>query len=203
MKDNLNAWKDLKIICNRSKLEVDERRPNVMSKAVYTLTKGQKRWICECIIHLKFPDGYTSNLAHCVYMKELRMHGMKSYDCHVFMQKLIPVAFREMLPGPVWSVLTEVKNKAQVELSIVEAYLIEEIDLFTSHYFEPQILCKQNRPRSNDDLMMNENRSQWSIFNHLGQASGTSKKRWLSGSERHIIKMYILCNCGVVMPYYE
>ncbi|KAK4397754.1 hypothetical protein Sango_1250900 [Sesamum angolense] len=36
MKDNLNARKNLKIICNRLELEVDERRPNVMPKAVCT-----------------------------------------------------------------------------------------------------------------------------------------------------------------------
>ncbi|KAL0445963.1 UNVERIFIED_CONTAM: hypothetical protein Slati_1724200 [Sesamum latifolium] len=41
-------------------------------------------------------------------MTELRMHGMKSHDCHVFMQKLIPIAFSEMLPEHVWSALTEV-----------------------------------------------------------------------------------------------
>ncbi|KAL0420330.1 UNVERIFIED_CONTAM: hypothetical protein Slati_3055900 [Sesamum latifolium] len=40
----------------------------------------------------------------------------------------------------------KVKNKAHVEASIVEAYLVEEIGLFTSQYFEPQVLCKRNRP---------------------------------------------------------
>ncbi|KAL0329369.1 UNVERIFIED_CONTAM: hypothetical protein Sradi_4923600 [Sesamum radiatum] len=106
-KDILNVRKDLKIICNRPELEVDERRPNVMPKIVYTPTKNQNRRICEWISHLKFPDGYTSNLAHCVDMKELRMYDMKSHDCHVFMQKLILIVFCEMLPEPVWSALTE------------------------------------------------------------------------------------------------
>ncbi|KAL0445968.1 UNVERIFIED_CONTAM: hypothetical protein Slati_1724700 [Sesamum latifolium] len=102
------------IICNRSELEVDERRTNVMPKAVYTLTREQKRKICEWITRLKFPDGYASNLAHCVDMKELRLHGMKNHDCHVFMQKLIPIAFRETLPESVWSALTEVSLLFQI-----------------------------------------------------------------------------------------
>ncbi|KAL0406569.1 UNVERIFIED_CONTAM: hypothetical protein Slati_3970800 [Sesamum latifolium] len=42
-KDNLNARKDLKNICNRPKLEVDERRPNAMPKTAYTLIKEQKK----------------------------------------------------------------------------------------------------------------------------------------------------------------
>ncbi|KAL0354335.1 UNVERIFIED_CONTAM: hypothetical protein Sangu_1014800 [Sesamum angustifolium] len=157
-KDNLNAQKDLKIIYYRLELEADERRPNVIPKA------------------------------------ELRMHNMKSHNFRVFMYKLISIAFREMLPEHVWSMLTEVsllfqilcstmldlnklqelearmkmpveywwmypfervlrdlkmkvKNKAHIEASIVEANLVEEISLFTSHYFEPHILCKQNMPR--------------------------------------------------------
>ncbi|KAL0416609.1 UNVERIFIED_CONTAM: hypothetical protein Slati_3492800 [Sesamum latifolium] len=253
-----------------------------MPKAVYTLTRDQKKRIFEWITSLKFPDGYASNLSRCVDMANLRLHGMKSHDCHVFMQKLIPIAFCEMLLESVWGALTEVsllfqilcsttldvnkvqeledtvpiimcnlekifppsffdsmvhlivhlpyealvggpvqyrwmypferflrglkmkvKNKAHVEASIVEAYLVEEIGLFCSQYFEPQVLCKRNRPGRNDELTMNDTRIQQSIFNLPGRASGVSKKRWLSGSERHIIETYILTNCEVVMPYYE
>ncbi|KAL0462500.1 UNVERIFIED_CONTAM: hypothetical protein Slati_0137600 [Sesamum latifolium] len=84
-KNNPSAWKDLKILCNPPESEVDERMPNVMPKAIYILTKEQKRRICEWISHLKLSDGYASILACCVYMKELRMHGIKSHDCHVLM----------------------------------------------------------------------------------------------------------------------
>ncbi|KAK4397989.1 hypothetical protein Sango_1274400 [Sesamum angolense] len=81
-KDNMNSRRDLKIICNRPELELDEYRPNVMPKAVYTLGKEQKRRVRKWIRGLKFPDGYASNLAHCIDMTELRMHGIKSHDCH-------------------------------------------------------------------------------------------------------------------------
>ncbi|KAL0349978.1 UNVERIFIED_CONTAM: hypothetical protein Sradi_4147000 [Sesamum radiatum] len=84
-KDNMNARRDLKIICNRQELELNEHRVNVMPKAVYTLAKEQKRGVCEWIRGLKFPEEYTSNLACCFDMKKLRMHGMKSHNCHVFM----------------------------------------------------------------------------------------------------------------------
>ncbi|KAL0411862.1 UNVERIFIED_CONTAM: hypothetical protein Slati_3775900 [Sesamum latifolium] len=70
--------------------------------------------ICEWITRLKFSDGYASNMAYCVDMKELRLHSMKSHDCHVFMQKLIPIAFREMLPESVWSALIEVSLIFQI-----------------------------------------------------------------------------------------
>ncbi|KAL0331781.1 UNVERIFIED_CONTAM: hypothetical protein Sangu_1723600 [Sesamum angustifolium] len=98
-KDNMNTRRDLKIICNHPELELDKGRPNVMTKAVYTMAKEQKRRVCEWICGLKFPYGYVYNLARCIGMMELRMHGMKSHDCHVFMQKLILIAFHEMLPS--------------------------------------------------------------------------------------------------------
>ncbi|KAL0373087.1 UNVERIFIED_CONTAM: hypothetical protein Scaly_0990300 [Sesamum calycinum] len=93
-------------------------RPNVMPKAVYNVAKEQKRRICEWISHLKFSDGYASNLPWCVDMKELRLHSMKSHDCHVFMQKLISIAFCEMLPKPVWSALTKASLLFQIRCSM-------------------------------------------------------------------------------------
>ncbi|KAM3251583.1 hypothetical protein P3L10_005653 [Capsicum annuum] len=40
-------------------------------------------------------------------MNKRKLFGMKSHDCHVFMQRLIPIAFRELLPQNVWQPLTE------------------------------------------------------------------------------------------------
>ncbi|KAK4391410.1 hypothetical protein Sango_1918800 [Sesamum angolense] len=50
IKDNMNIRRDLKIICNRPELELDESRLNIMPKAVYTLGKEQKRRVCEWIV---------------------------------------------------------------------------------------------------------------------------------------------------------
>ncbi|KAK4386054.1 hypothetical protein Sango_2476000 [Sesamum angolense] len=117
---------------------------------------------CEWIRGLKFSGGYASNLARCVDMTELRMHGMKSHDCHVFMKKLIPIALGEMLPEHVWSALTE--------------------------YFEPDVQSKRSMPRRNDECTGSNNGLQVSIFNYPGRASGATKKRWLSRLEWHIIQ---------------
>ncbi|KAL0358259.1 UNVERIFIED_CONTAM: hypothetical protein Sangu_0675300 [Sesamum angustifolium] len=119
----------LMIICNCPELELDEHRPNVMPKAVYTLGKEQKMRVCEYIRGLKFPDGYASNLACCVDMTELRMHGMKSHDCHVFMQKLIPIAFHEILPKHVWSALTKVSLLFQsICLTMLDVHRLHELE---------------------------------------------------------------------------
>ncbi|KAK4397287.1 hypothetical protein Sango_1565300 [Sesamum angolense] len=159
---------------------------------------------------------------------ELRLHGMKRYDCHVFMQKLIPIAFCEILPESVWSVLTEVSllfqilcstmldvNKVQELEASAETILCNHEKIFPPTFFDSMehLIVHlpyearvrgpvQYRPRRNDDLTMNDTCIQQSLFNYPGRASGVSKKRWLSGSERHLIVMYILTNCEVVTPYY-
>ncbi|KAL0358499.1 UNVERIFIED_CONTAM: hypothetical protein Sangu_0699300 [Sesamum angustifolium] len=97
----------------------------------------------------------------------------------------------------------KVKNKAHVEASIVEAYIVEEIGWFTSHYFEPHVTCKRRRPSRNDDLTREHERIFRDIFNHPGRPSGALKKRYATGQERHMMETYVLCNSEVAAPYYE
>ncbi|KAK6773589.1 hypothetical protein RDI58_028827 [Solanum bulbocastanum] len=42
------------------------------------------------------PEGYASNLEKRAYMNEGKLIGMKSHDCHVFMETLIPIAFSHL-----------------------------------------------------------------------------------------------------------
>ncbi|KAL0317437.1 UNVERIFIED_CONTAM: hypothetical protein Sangu_2158000 [Sesamum angustifolium] len=132
-KDNINASRDLKIICNRPELELDKRRPNVMPKVVYTLENEQKRRVCEWIRALKFLDGYASNLAR----------GTHAMQVDVPIERFL----RELKK--------KVKNKAFVEASIVEAYIVEEIGMCTSQYFESFVQSKRSMPRRNDECTSN------------------------------------------------
>jgi len=38
------------------------------------------------------------------------LYGMKSHDCHMFMQTLIPLAFHDLLPEGIWDALTEISH---------------------------------------------------------------------------------------------
>lgn len=105
-KDGDNARRDLCEICRRKDLELCKggtKRP----RACYCLDKKMKKTLCEWIKSLKFPDGYVSNLSRCVDMRECRLFGLKSHDCHVFMLRLIPIAFRHLLPATVCNALIE------------------------------------------------------------------------------------------------
>jgi predicted amino acid-binding ACT domain protein len=97
-KDNVKARKDLKEVCKSRGLELQEQSNGKKKKpkANYTFTLEQKREVCEWVKGLKMPDGYASNMARCVDMKEGKLHGMKSHDCHVFMERLLPIAFNSL-----------------------------------------------------------------------------------------------------------
>jgi len=56
---------------------------------------------------VKFPDGYASNISRCVNVKEGKISGMKSYDCHVLLQSLLPVAIRPYLSSEISTTLIE------------------------------------------------------------------------------------------------
>ncbi|KAK6803440.1 hypothetical protein RDI58_001224 [Solanum bulbocastanum] len=67
----------------------------------------QKRKICEWVKSLKMPDGYASNLGKRADIERGILHGMKSHDCHVFMEQLLPIAFCG-LPENIWKPMAEI-----------------------------------------------------------------------------------------------
>ena len=46
---------------------------------------------------IRFPDGYSSDLASCVDLDNGKFSGMKSHDCHVFMERILPFIFAGLL----------------------------------------------------------------------------------------------------------
>ena len=106
MKDTSKSREKLNEYCSRSELA---RNVTIgkYPKACYTLDKQGKQALCEWVKNLRFPDGYASNMARCVDMRKHKLFEMKSHYYHVFMQRLIPIAFSELLPSHVWKALTE------------------------------------------------------------------------------------------------
>ncbi|KAJ7949303.1 Transposon protein, putative, CACTA, En/Spm sub-class [Quillaja saponaria] len=237
-KDNPNARMDLKLFCKRPELELKECNGKLITpKASYSLSKLQLKEVCEWIKDLRLLDGYTVNLACCVNMEDCKLYGLKSHDCHVFMQRLIPIAFGDYLPKGAWETFTELsnffrdlyttelrvehmemleknivitlcklekilipgffdsmehltvhlpykakvggpvqyrwmypfermmlnlkkkaRNKACVESSICEAYVLQEISNLCAMYFEPSVQTKFNRvPRQDDGGYVDSN----------------------------------------------
>lgn len=111
------------------------------SKFVTHLTRNWKKILCEWVKNLKFPDGYVSIMGRCVEMKKLKLFGMKSHDHHVFMQRLIPIAFHELLPINVWKVLI----KLSLFFKDITSTVIRTEDIMQVEMGIPVILCKLER----------------------------------------------------------
>ncbi|XP_057548135.1 uncharacterized protein LOC130826571 [Amaranthus tricolor] len=107
-------------------------------KASYTLNEQQIRALLQWLKSIRFPDGYVSNMARNIDMAKHQLFGMKSHDCHVFMQRLIPIAFRELLPVKVWEALTELSLYFR---SLTTTKLCVE-DLRKMEADIPVIICK-------------------------------------------------------------
>ena len=99
---------------------------------------------------------------------------------------------------------TNVGNKARVEGSICNAYLVEEVSNFCSHYFELHVHTGQwNVPRNDDGRVAVPIEGNLSIFTYPGRSYGTVKRRLIEGGELRATQTYILLNCDEVTPYIE
>ncbi|XP_042988732.1 uncharacterized protein LOC122316266 [Carya illinoinensis] len=92
-KDTANACRDLMELGLRKELHLQPSANGYsMVLGSYTLDIDQMRHFCEWLASIKFPDGFASNISRCVSVADGKISGMKSHDCHVFMQRLLPVA---------------------------------------------------------------------------------------------------------------
>ena len=66
--------------------------------ASYALTKEEKEIFFECLLSIKVPSGFSSNIKGIINMAEKKFQNLKSHDCHVIMTQLLPVALRGLLP---------------------------------------------------------------------------------------------------------
>uniref|UniRef100_A0A2N9GD45 DUF4218 domain-containing protein n=1 Tax=Fagus sylvatica TaxID=28930 RepID=A0A2N9GD45_FAGSY len=44
---------------------------------------------------VKYPDGYAANISRSVNTRNGRLSGLKSHDCHVLLQQVLPIGMRE------------------------------------------------------------------------------------------------------------
>jgi len=79
-------------------------------RASFVLEKNAQLLVYKWLKSLCFSDGHASNISRLVNMEECRLYGMKSHDCHVFMQTLIPLTFHDLLPKRIWDAFTEISH---------------------------------------------------------------------------------------------
>ncbi|XP_017239302.2 uncharacterized protein LOC108212082 [Daucus carota subsp. sativus] len=77
--------------------QVGEKK-TYLPPAPYTLSKAEKKKVLSSFLYMKVPFGHSSNIKNCVSMSDMKMYGLKSHDCHILLQQLLPVAIRSVLP---------------------------------------------------------------------------------------------------------
>ncbi|KAI5334389.1 hypothetical protein L3X38_024522 [Prunus dulcis] len=101
-KDTIKARLDLERMGIRRGLwmnrDSDKARRDL---AFFSLKPNDKKEFLKFVSSVMFPDGYASNIARCVNVDGGKFTGLKSHDCHVFMQRLLPVGIRHLLPEDV------------------------------------------------------------------------------------------------------
>ncbi|XP_074323310.1 uncharacterized protein LOC141660243 [Apium graveolens] len=147
-KDNTKSRKDCQEL--RVHRELWIRGDGTEPHAPYTLSKEQIHKLFKWIESLKLPDGYASNIYRGVNWAKNCIRGMKSHDGHVFMQKLLPIVCRDLLPKHVADPIIELCNFFQDLCSSVLKYSdLEKMEkdivrimskletVFTPGFFDP------------------------------------------------------------------
>ena len=108
-KDGINARKDMAEMGIRDELapQVTNGTKMYLPAACYTLSKAEKTIFCKFLHGVKVPSGYSADIRKLVSMKDLKLLGMKSHDCHVLMTQMIPIAIRGVLPPRVRHTITK------------------------------------------------------------------------------------------------
>jgi len=193
-KDNDRARKDLSLYCWRPDLELKLQSNGkiLKPKANYTLTNEESKLVYHWIKELCMPDGYSSNLARCVDVDKGRIYGMKSHDCHIFMECLLPIAL-SALPVHVLDPLVELSHFFKDLCSTT----LRDYDLVRMEENISIILCKLERifPPAFFDSMEH-------LPIHLtneARLGGPIQYRWMYPFERYDkISLLILKNTSII-----
>ncbi|GKC68973.1 zinc finger, PHD-type containing protein, partial [Tanacetum coccineum] len=102
-KDTAKARQDLKRLGIRSGLWLGQNKNGKCSKpqAAYSFTPENRKKFCQFIKGVKLPDGFGSNFKHKVTDNDTNITGLKSHDCHIMMQRLLPYGLQQYLPDTV------------------------------------------------------------------------------------------------------
>ncbi|GJV10723.1 reverse transcriptase domain-containing protein [Tanacetum coccineum] len=102
------ARQDLKRLGIRSGLWLGQKNEKCSKpQATYSFTPEDRKKFCQFIKGVKLPDGFGSNFKHKVTDNDTNITGLKSHDCHIMMQRLLPYGLQQYLPPDVAKPLIE------------------------------------------------------------------------------------------------
>ena len=110
-KDNLNSRLDLQALGIRSDLHPIEVEDQLyLPPAPYSMSPAERKLFCQVLKGVKFPDGYAADIRHNVHVNERKIIGLKSHECHIILQHLLPLAVSKILPTIVSAGVIRISN---------------------------------------------------------------------------------------------
>ena len=107
-KDTAKARLDLKDLGIKKELQFrDDGESCEMPHARYTLSTKNKKAFCDFLRKVKFPDGFASNISRCVNAEGTKVQGLKTHDCHILLQRILPAAMRGFLDNDIYEAIAE------------------------------------------------------------------------------------------------
>ncbi|XP_060169988.1 uncharacterized protein LOC132600681 [Lycium barbarum] len=182
-KDNLHAREDLREMGIRKELWVDEN--GKYPPSLFTISNSKKDGFkkdvfLRTIKNVKMPDGYSSNFSRCVDLKQRKLFGMKSHDCHILMEHLLPIAIRNVLPDKVTAVLIELSSFFRQLCA--KSLSLSDLDRLRSRHFLNMNHLEMLFPPAFFTIMVH-------LTSHLvdeAKLGGPVQHRWMYPTERYL-----------------
>ncbi|XP_071683555.1 uncharacterized protein [Lolium perenne] len=111
-KDTVNSRLDLEDMGIRGDLHLQPVSADSfeMPQAWYIMSKQEKIAFCEFIKAVRFPDGYVSNISKCVAADKCKLQGLKTHDCHILLQRILPAGLRGTIHEDIYEAVAELGN---------------------------------------------------------------------------------------------
>ncbi|CAM8909852.1 unnamed protein product [Rhodiola kirilowii] len=101
-KDDVKAHEGLEKLGIRRELWLKRKgstsRKDKVSQAPYIVLPKERVEIFEFLKDAKYPFGYAGSLKNKINVEYKKFNGLKTHDCHVMLQRLLPVFIRPYLP---------------------------------------------------------------------------------------------------------
>ena len=95
-KDIENAHEDLRDMKIRKELWIQQGNKKLKKPPTcYILSRSERKAFLEFLNSIKFSIGFASNISICI--KDDKLIGLKTHDCHILLQRLLPAGVRGYL----------------------------------------------------------------------------------------------------------
>ncbi|GJZ50762.1 hypothetical protein Tco_0605277 [Tanacetum coccineum] len=184
-KDTAKARQDLQMLGIRSGLWLGQTKNGKCLKpqAAYSFTPENRKKFCQYIKGVKLPDGFGSCFKHKVTDNDTNITGLKSHDCHIMMQRLLPYGLQNYLPDKIAKPIIDLCSLFK---QICSATLMED-DMLKAQIKVVDILCELELiyPPALFDIMVH-------LVIHLpieALEGGPIRPRWMYPFERYMKKL--------------